>query len=170
MAIAVAQIAAVAGESNVPLVFKEGAREFTYTHSTLDQILTEAQAGGATRSFAYDRYGNQVEEKLGSTVERTYTWNGKNQLTGAWVRVEGAPGGGRTIEYAYDEQGSHVRRLLKVPGSPDDGTNYLTDTSNPSGYSQVLEERGQDGNVAESYACGTGGPVNVRARCRTMVL
>jgi RHS repeat-associated protein len=78
----------------------------------------------------------------GSTT--SYDWNADNRL----VRASGPMG---VAEFGYDADGNRVTR--QVAG---DLTRFLVDANNPTGLSQVLEERGSSGELRAQYTYGAG--------------
>ena len=104
----------------------------------VDNKLTGA---GAT-TFSYDGRGNLVEAS-NAGVGTTYDWDAINRLVGVTT-----PSGAAT--FGYDFEG---RRVSKSTAAGD--VDYLVDPINPTGYSQVIEERDGGGGLLASYSYGT---------------
>lgn len=94
-----------------------------------DQLTKPVSGNGATiTNFTYDPNGSQ----LGSTgaATSTYTYDVRNKMITARV------GGGQISSYVYNDTGNRVQQITGGVT-----TYYLTDTQNPTGYAQPLEER-----------------------------
>lgn len=123
-----------------------------YTYNSLDQLVHEYSPGAQSKTYAYDKHGYQISESTGTGDIRTYTWDAQNRLTGVHVNDDDT-----TVTFAYDSSGARIHRKLQVPDSPDEDTRYLTDSANPSGYSQTLEETDGAGVARHAYAWGGDG-------------
>lgn len=106
-----------------------------------DELLS-ATTGGVTRTFTYDTRGNRLGMSGGGTTV-TYAWD-------AFDRLASVSTGGTTTSFAYDVEGRRVERA-----SGGTVTRFVHDRRSPTGYDQVLEERGADGDVAAAYTWGT---------------
>ena len=108
-----------------------------YAFDVDDRLLS---GGGAT--FTYDANGNLQTRTLGGQTT-SYEWNADGQL----LRTTGSGG---SAQFSYDVDGHRVAR--EAGGAT---TNYLVDVMNPSGLSQVLEERDESSNVVTQYVHGS---------------
>jgi len=95
----------------------------TFNYDANDRIITES----------YDDNGNTLH-----TDGRTFGYDSDNRLTTA-------DGG---VSFVYDGDGNRVARTAGGVT-----TQFLVDTLNPTGYSQVLEEI-ENGNVVRKYTYG----------------
>jgi len=83
----------------------------------------------AVTTFGYDANGRQTSSTNGSNVT-AYTYDVRNNMVGMSVN------GVAQAAYVYDDDGNRVQ---ETAGGVT--TDYLTDTNNPTGYDQPLEEK-----------------------------
>jgi RHS repeat-associated protein len=107
-----------------------------YTYDADDRLLT----AGAT-SYTYDPKGNLLSRTTGG-ASSSYEWNTDGRL----VR---ATSSGIVNDFTYDADGCLVERQ-----SGASVTRYLVDSLNPTGYSQVLEERDGQGSLRAHFIYG----------------
>jgi RHS repeat-associated protein len=92
----------------------------------------------------------QGTDATGIVLEQdTYGYNLQGQMSSATVDQTGSGGSVTTSSYTYNDAGIRVSQT--VNGTR---TNYLIDDQNPTGYSQVLEEKDASGNVTTTYTLG----------------
>lgn len=114
----------------------------TYSYDSNDRLLQEV-LGGVTTSYEYDDNGSLIAKRAGAD-ETTYTWDARRRMTR--VDVEAA-GGLSSVQYTYGADGTLVGRTA-------DGvqTRYVVDRNRA--FSEVLEERTEEGAVIASYTQG----------------
>ena len=89
---------------------------------------------------------------LGALVEHdSYAYNVPGRMASSVVDLTGSGGGVTTTSYEYGVDG--VRTSQTVGGVK---TLYVVDRQNPTGYSQVLEEKNASGAVTKTYTLGMG--------------
>ena len=108
----------------------------------------DAGAAVATAATLYDANGSTVAETAGGGTKR-YVWDLRNRLVGLDTDGNGNLTDAGDATFAYDAAGVRVGRALAGGAA----TAYLQDAANPTGYSQVLEER-VGGTLARSYELG----------------
>jgi RHS repeat-associated protein len=137
---------------------RTGANAFTATH-TYDAVgnRTQTTMNSTTTNFTYDNDDRLLSDGVGA-----YAWDANGNLVSrgtpggtvtygydAENRLVSINGGGFAEQYAYDADGNRVQAITAA------GTaNYLVDELNPTGYSQVLEERNAGGTLQSSYVFG----------------
>ena len=109
-----------------------------YTYDVDDRLLSTGAA-----IYAYDANGNLLSRTIGGGTT-SYEWSADDRL----VRTSGAGGG---AEFTYDADGNRVARRAGA-----DVTSFLVDANNPTGLSQVVEERDGQGGLQAQYTYGTG--------------
>jgi hypothetical protein len=84
--------------------------------------------------------------RVGGVKVAGYAWNLRGRMTG--VDTDG--NGTDDISYVYDADGVRVRK-----SQSGDNVLYLVDSNNPTGYSQVIEERDATTQaLRKTYALG----------------
>ena len=137
----------------------------TYGYDANDRLLTNADNAGDSTKDRYTVYGyglgNNSTEETGQTIyqglddtgpvveQDTYAYNPKGQMSSAMVDQTGSGGGVTNCTYAYDDNGIRVSQT--VNGQK---TVYLNAANNPTGYTQVLQEKDGSGNVLRTYTLG----------------
>lgn len=82
----------------------------------------------------------------GTTVESvTYGYDVRGRMTSV---TDVAGSSTTTSTYAYDDDGTRVKQVVAISGGATTTTLYVVDNQNPSGYSQVLEEKSSSGTPA----------------------
>jgi RHS repeat-associated protein len=165
--------AAVAGTASALVEVNE---EIDSAYDANDRLLTEARdvdgtpadttlyeygpnadpAGGyggdstqQTRKTVWQ--GTDTDPETGAKLSDTiYQYNLQGQMSESSVDADGDGEGAAVVtEYKYDADG------LRVSQTEDSvETKYLNDQQNPTGYSQVLEEKDAAGDIMKSYALG----------------
>ena len=114
----------------------DGANSTTsYTYNANDELLTQAvDTSGTTVTtvFTYDNAGNQIESTDGTT-DTIYAYNLLNKMVSVTV-------GDVVTTYVYDNAGNRVEEATNFGSSSAVTTFYLTDTNNPTGYAQPIEQ------------------------------
>ncbi len=130
------------------------------TYNTDDQLTTESgTVSGVSYSttYVYDANGSlKTVTRTGAGAETdSYTYDLQKRLSGATItRSENGQTVNITASYTYDDSGYRAYGSVTVNGTTTT-TNYLTDTNNPTGYSQVLEEHtGGSSAPSMSYIIG----------------
>jgi RHS repeat-associated protein len=100
----------------------------TYSYNNKDQLTSETSTLSNTTTYFYDGNGSQITKNHGSQSD-TYSYDLLNHLTSASVD-------GVSSSYSYDESDN---RIKSTTGG--ESTYFLVDQLNPTGYSQVLEEK-----------------------------
>ena len=137
---------------------RTGANAFTATH-TYDVVGNRMQTtmNSTTTNFTYDNDDRLLTDSVGA-----YSWDANGNLVSRETpagtvtygydtenRLVSINGGGFAEQYAYDADGNRVQAITAA------GTaNYLVDELNPTGYSQVLEERNAGGTLQSSSVFG----------------
>ncbi|MFT3791350.1 MAG: PASTA domain-containing protein [Rudaea sp.] len=137
---------------------RTGTHAFTATH-TYDAVgnRTQTTRGGTTTTYSYDS-----DDRLVSDGDATYAWDANGNLasktSAAGVvqyaydpenRLVSVLGGGLSNQYVYDDDGNRVQ-ATNAGGT----VNFLVDDNNPTGLSQVLEERDASNTLQASYVFG----------------
>jgi large repetitive protein len=112
----------------------------TYTYDNNNEMKTEISSLSGTTYFTYDLNGSLTTQE-GSGGTNTYSYDVRNRMVGANV-------GGVSTTYVYDDAGDRVSET--TAGTT---TLWLTNTNNPTGYNQPMEEK-IGGSLAESYVIG----------------
>jgi len=133
-----------------------GARSASYTYDAVGNRLGDVRDGVPT-AYAYDSDDRMITEG-----PATWTWDANGhpvaRTQGADVRQYGFDPLGRlasivgattNVQYGYDADGHRVQA-----SSPSGVVRFLVDTQNPTGHSQVLEERDGAGGLAARYVVG----------------
>jgi len=125
--------------------------EVTYEYDAVGnrETRTSTLAPVSVQSFNYDnndRISGYGFDDMGSTTSAPGNWIYAYDPEG---RLLTATDGTKTVNYQYDGMGNRVGKTV-------DGveTRYLVDSSNPTGYSQTLEEQDSAGNVIKRYTYG----------------
>jgi len=147
----------------------------TYTYDASDRLLTEAKDATNDRFTVYEygtensgtqQTGKTVHQGLsdqGTVVEKTsYQYNLQGRMSKTEIDSDGNTDLESRSEYSYDAEGICVSQTVTTDtdtdGSLEDETpvetKYLNDKQNPTGYSQVLEEKDGSGNVTKTYTLG----------------
>jgi hypothetical protein len=113
------------------------------TYNGDDQLKTSTVNGVETQ-YGYDPNGSQISVTVGTSVTATYTYDVRNKMVGY-------SGIGGSASYVYDDDGD---RVAETTGGVT--TYYLTDTQNPAGYAQPLEEHQSTvtGTPSRTYLIG----------------
>jgi hypothetical protein len=80
------------------------------------------------------------ERTAAGVIEKSYAWSVDDRLLGVALPAQNV-----ALEYAYDHQGSRVRRWERAGGAPAVERRYLADYENLTGYSQILAETDNTG-------------------------
>ncbi len=139
---------------------RTGTDAFTATHA-YDAVgnRTQTTRGGTTTNYSYDS-----DDHLVGDGSATYTWDANGNLATktssagtvqyTWDpenRLVAVLGGGLSDQYVYDDDGNRVQ-ATNAGGT----VNFLVDANNPTGLSQVLEERDAGNALLASYVFGSG--------------
>ena len=124
-----------------------------YVYNGNNELNAETQttvANGTTvysTAYLYDSNGSLLTaSRAGSNSSvTTYTYDARNRILTVAL-------GGSTTTYTYDDDGMLVQQATTV-NQTNDTTTYLIDTSNPTGYSEVLEVR-KNGSLTTTYTLG----------------
>jgi RHS repeat-associated protein len=118
----------------------------TYIYNGDDE-LTSQTIGSSTTTYTYDANGSERTSTNGSNVT-TYTYDVRNKMVGAAA-------GYSTSTYVYDDAGNRVAETVSQYGTAVT-TYYLTDTNNPTGYAQPVEEHqgSTGGTPSRTYFIG----------------
>lgn len=109
----------------------------------------DAGAAVAAAATLYDADGSTVAETAGGVTKR-YAWDLRNRLVGLDADGNGSVADAGDATFGYDAGGVRVKKSVVGTGT----TSYLQDSANPTGYSQVLEERDGNGLLVRSYELG----------------
>ncbi|NNF17409.1 MAG: RHS repeat protein, partial [Gammaproteobacteria bacterium] len=107
-----------------------------YTYDSNDRLLTANDM-----TFTYDANGNRTAQ-TGPGSSTSYSWNSQNRL--AAVNADGV-----TVSYAYSVDDDRVAKTVSG-----DTSKYLNDPGNPTGFTQVLEERDGSDTLEATYSYG----------------
>ncbi len=142
-----------------------------YVYNNKDRLLSEELSvdGTPTRTTSYDWDG---PEQVGKTVteggvttsqtQMEYDVAGRLSKVTITTYTSGQASSIVTQEFTYDAEGIKVTQTESVDSNADGvvdsskSTDYLNDKQNHTGYSQVLEERADDGSQvrATTYTIG----------------
>ena len=117
------------------------------SYDTNDRLLQVITSDGSVTTYTYDASGSLMEVIVDGRTAMRYTYNHRNQLATATEYGTDAAGGETvsTTRITYNPTGprSRVETTITVGGSAAGSLsrNFLYDTSNQTGYAQVLEER-----------------------------
>ena len=128
-----------------------------YSYTAKDQLTAsgpDADGDGVPdaatdTTYAYDPNGSQTKVTApdGSTVSE-YGYDARNKMVLVTIA-------GKQTRYVYDDAGNRVRETADADTTSAATTYYLTDTANPTGYAQPVEERAsQNGAPTLTYAIG----------------
>jgi RHS repeat-associated protein len=95
-----------------------------------------------TSKTIYDDLSFTDPEPSNGGIATTYSYNVRGML-------EQTSDGSTTHVYQYNDDGVRIRQTV---GS--ETTNYTADQNNPTGYSQVIEERNTSNNVTNTFVVG----------------
>jgi RHS repeat-associated protein len=109
--------------------------------STLTYDVNDRLTSDGSTTYSYDINGNLTARNAGG-VTTQYGYDAENRL----VTISGS---GTATQYAYDADGQRV--LVNESGTV---TKLVNDAANPTGLSQVLEERDGSGAVRARYSYG----------------
>ena len=156
----------------------------SYPYDAHRRLLTETKNAPGTANDTCTVYGygtgNAATEETRKTVhaglsasdpvieDDTYTYNAQGRMASAEVSKFDSTGTtlqSHTLsEYKYGDDGIRVEQTVSTDvnldgdfgdaGDTVETTKYLNDKNNPTGYSQVLEEKDGTGNVTKSYTLG----------------
>jgi RHS repeat-associated protein len=123
----------------------------TSTFDENDRLTDEDSTDAAhDATYTYDDNGGTLSHTLtDSGATQRYVWDLRGRMVGFDANGDNDTADVGDFTYAYDSQGVRVKMVEKVADGPDAGTDaddqptyFLQDLSNPTGYSQVLEESG----------------------------
>ncbi len=100
----------------------------TNTYNNDDELITSTINGVETVN-TYDPNGSETIVTVGGTLTTTYTYDVRNKM----IAYRGSSG---SATYLYNDDGNRVQ---ETTGGVT--TYYLTDTQNPTGYAQPIEQR-----------------------------
>ena len=132
------------------------------TFNNNDQLTSETgtvnNVSSWSTSFQYDPNGSLTNvTRTGSSAETdAYVYDLQHRLSSATIsRTEQGQSVAITASYLYDDSGYRAQGTVTINNGTPTVTNYLTDTMNPTGYSQVLEEHiGNSSTPSMSYIVG----------------
>jgi YD repeat-containing protein len=101
----------------------------TYSYNSRDGLTSETSSLSGTTSYTYDGNGSQISSSHGGHIT-TYSYGLHNKM------VELAVNYVTQATYVYDR---HQNRVAETSNGTT--TLYLTDTRNPTGYSQPIEAK-----------------------------
>ena len=105
-------------------------------------------SGTASEETAKTMYAGQ--DASGAVLEQdSYSFDLAGRMSGAVEDLTGSGGGVTTSSYGYADDDTRVSQTVNGVQ-----TVYLVDRDNPTGYSQVLEEKDSGGNVTKTYTLG----------------
>jgi len=117
------------------------------TFNNNDQLTSETgtvnTVSSWSTSFQYDPNGSLTNvTRSGSGAETdSYVYDLQHRLNSATInRTEQGQSVAITASYVYDDSGYRAQGTVIINNGTPTITNYLTDTMNPTGYTQVLEE------------------------------
>jgi RHS repeat-associated protein len=154
-------------------VTESSGRTVNYSYDDLyrlsgETITNDPHGINGSANYSYDPVGNRLNRSssIAPVPSQSSTYDANDRLTGDSYDNNGntiSAGGNSytydfenhlttlnsgSVTYAYDGDG---KRVAKTVGSVT--TNYLIDTNNPTGYTQVVEEL-QSGAVVKSFTYG----------------
>ncbi len=124
-----------------------GVETITYSYNGDNELLTQTSSNLTVTTYTYDANGSLVEIQVNGQVTGQFSYNLQNQLLTAtlYSTTSGGQSQVETTTYLYDDNGDKLRTStsVSIAGGPASTTvtDYVVDSKNPSGYSQVLEER-----------------------------
>ena len=114
-----------------------GANEtITYRYNGDDELKSQSSSLTGTTTNTYDANGSLTTSTVGtgtSAVTTTYTYDVRNKMVGY-------SDGTTAASYVYDDDDNRVAETVTTSGTSTT-TLYLTDTQNPTGYNQPIEQR-----------------------------
>jgi len=127
-----------------------------------DQLTSETgtvnSVSSWSTSFQYDPNGSLTNvTRTGSGAETdAYVYDLQHRLNSATInRTEQGQSVAITASYVYDDSGYRAQGTVIINNGTPTITNYLTDTMNPTGYTQVLEEHTNgSSSPSTSYVIG----------------
>lgn len=128
-----------------------------YSYNSRDQLYSEqldTNSDGSinsTTAYEYDLNGSTTL-KDGSASDARYFYDLRNRMTGYSANGDTDILDANDIEYRYDSQGIRVYRNV-VSGPIGGAETFLIDYSNPTGYSQVLQQA-NPGYLNQSFVLG----------------
>lgn len=149
-----------------------------YSYDSNDRLLTESNYVVSSGSplftnaiwgyqdtwvqYQYDAKGQLIQKNVAGTAPSTqqFAYDVRGRLASAVItQIEGGQTEVSTAGYAYDESGNCVRRhvvtTLNGVQSSDRTQWFLPNAQNPTGFTQVLEERPGGGGAPDvTYAIG----------------
>ena len=167
----------------------------TWTYDAKGRVVAEARTGPGARSasYTYDAVGNRLgavragvptiytydsDDRMITEGPATWTWDANGQpvarTQGADVvqygfdplgRLASIVGATTNVQYDYDADGHRVRA-----SSPSGVVRFLVDARNPTGHSQVLEERDGAAALAARYVVGSAVLAATRGGSTTFAL
>ncbi len=112
----------------------DGADEtITYAYNGDDELTGQTSSLSGTTTNGYDSNGSLTTSTSNGTTT-AYTYDARNKLVGYAV------GGATLATYVYDDAGDRVAETV-ASGGTTTTTRYLTDTQNPNGYDETIEQR-----------------------------
>ena len=124
---------------------RDGQYTISYDYDANDRLTTETKdyVDGAVddESITYDYDQTQQTSKettvAGVTTTQTFTYNLQGRMSLVSTDTNGTT---ESTAYAYDSAGNRIRSTHVANDGTVTVTEYLTDTRNPTGYSQVAVE------------------------------
>jgi RHS repeat-associated protein len=118
-----------------------------YTYDSNDRLISDQDESNARRQYEYDNNGNTLRGEVTPPQAEADQYDDQNRLTRRSLA-------GKVIELIYNGDGQRVGKRVTENGVTI-VTQYLVDERNPTGYSQVLEERdGATGSILATYSYG----------------
>jgi YD repeat-containing protein len=100
----------------------------TYAYNGDDELTNQTSSLSGNTTNTYDANGSLTTSTAGG-VTSTYTYDARNKMVGY-------SSGSVVAAYVYDDAGNRVQETVNGVT-----TYYLTDTQNPTGYAQPLEQK-----------------------------
>ena len=138
----------------------ENSRTVEYTYNDADQLIEERSSEGQLTTFLYDENGSLIEKRINGEIVVEYQYSLEHRLERVTTHSVNEQGQEvLTIStYLYDQSGIRVSKTTQVVidgvGLETQTVLYLNDTLNPTGFSQVLEERSSDSIPTITYIVG----------------
>ena len=137
-----------------------GTTTIDYTYNSDGELVQQVSSNGTVTTYAYNANGSQTEEWVnGQLVDlRTYGLDGSLATDTSYSTNSS----GQTVvtlkQYTYDVSGNLVQTATTVTtggvAAPTTVQNYVVDSNNPTGSSQVLETLNGSGQVQDTYMIG----------------
>jgi RHS repeat-associated protein len=122
----------------------------TYSYNAKDQLSTESSNVNGTTQNIFDLNGSltRTTRTVSATTvaDAIYRYDLRNRLVG----VNSDAIGTEEAVYSYDDAGNRVSRTQGAQQ-----LNVLVNQDNPTGFSQVLEEKLSNGALVRSYVIGS---------------